>query len=69
MSRRERQLDELRLLCRRGAIARAIDLAFEHVACFGQDDAVVVLLEAAAGSAHAAADVRRRLDELRAVGR
>ena len=45
--RRQRQLAELRDLCGRGAIAKAIDLAFEHLACFGQDDDLVVLLEQA----------------------
>jgi len=67
MSRRVRQLDELRELCRRGAVARAIDLAFEHIACFGRDDSVVVLLEAAAARIEADDDVHRRLCELRAV--
>jgi hypothetical protein len=56
--RRRRQVDELLDLCRRGLVARAIDLAFEHFACFGQDDEIVVLLEAAAD---------RRLPELRAA--
>jgi hypothetical protein len=65
MNRRERQLDELRELCRRGAIGRAIDLAFEHIARFGPDDSVVVLLEAACRDA--GDDVRRRLTELRAA--
>jgi hypothetical protein len=67
MSRKERQLDELRELCRRGAIARAIDLAFEHIACFGQDDSVVVLLEAA--SACCNVDVRRQVAALREATR
>ena len=65
--RRRRQLDQLRDLCRRGAIARAIDLAFEHFVCFGQDDDVVVLLEAVVGRADGDADLRRRLAALRAV--
>ena len=67
MSRRGRQLEELRELCRRGAVERAIDLAFEHIACFGRDDSVVGLLEAAAARIEATDDVRRRLSELRAV--
>ena len=62
--RRRRQLDELRDLCRRGAVARAIDLAFEHFTCFGRDDDVVVLLEAGADSRP---ELRGRIDELRAV--
>jgi hypothetical protein len=60
--RRRRQLDELRSLCGTGSVARAIDLAFEHFARFGQDDDVVVLLEAAVRDADD--DVRRRLDDL-----
>lgn len=66
--RRQRQLDELRELCHRGETARAIDLAFEHFACFGQDDDVVVLLERAltlTGAAH----LGRRIVELRAFRR
>ena len=65
--RRRRQLDELRQLCHRGSVARAIDLAFEHFACFGQDDSVVVLLEAIVERHDTADDLRRRLAELRAV--
>jgi hypothetical protein len=61
--RRRRQLDELRELCRRGALARAIDLAFEHFASFGPDEGVVALLEALAERD----DHRRRLVDLRAV--
>ena len=45
--RRQRQLAELRGLCRSGDIGRAIDLAHEHIACFGPDDDLVVLLERA----------------------
>jgi hypothetical protein len=32
MSRRQRQLDAIRDLCRAGGVARAVDLAFEHFA-------------------------------------
>ena len=67
--RRRRQLDELRELCQRGALSRAIDLAFEHFACFGQDDDVVVLLEGAAAKTTVPCDVRRRLLALRDAGR
>ena len=63
--RRRRQLAQLRALCQQGAVARAIDLAFEHIACFGWDDDVVLLLEGAV--AHT--DLRDRLAELRAVHR
>ena len=64
--RRQRQLDELRDLCRRGAVARAIDLAFEHFACFGRDDGVVALLEHALEQGEETRLVRR-VAELRAV--
>ena len=67
--RRQRQLDELRALCRHGALGRAIDLAFEHFACFGQDDDVVVLLERVVSTTDAPLEVERRLAELRAVRR
>ena len=65
--RRRRQLDQLRELCRRGAVSRALDLAFEHFVCFGQDDDVVVLLEAVVAGADGSAELRHRLDALRAV--
>jgi hypothetical protein len=64
--RRQRQLDELRDLCRRGAVARAIDLAFEHFACFGRDDGVVALLEHALEQG-GEPGLGRRVAELRAV--
>ena len=64
--RRQRQLDELRDLCRRGAVARAIDLAFEHFACFGRDDVVVALLEHALEHGDDGG-LGRRVAELRAV--
>ena len=67
--RRQRQLAELRDLCRRGAVARAIDLAFEHFACFGHDDDVVVLLEQIVAEAPLPCEVRRRLAALRDVRR
>jgi hypothetical protein len=66
-ARRQRQLDELVELCRRGAVERAIDLAFEHVAVFGQGDNVVVLLEEACACRAVRAEVRDRLDGLRAA--
>ena len=68
MSRRPRQLDELRALCRPGgaAVSRAIDLAFQHFAEFGYDDDVVNLIIEAVRQADAESDVGRRLDELRA---
>ena len=65
--RRRRQLDQLRDLCDRGAVARAIDLAFEHFACFGRDDDIVVLLEQVVDRTESSGALRRRLLELRAV--
>ena len=66
MSRRQRQLDELRGLCRAGAVVRAIDLAFAHFADFGPDDDVVALLAGAVDRAAAPVSVRRRFAELTA---
>lgn len=62
MSRRQRQLDELRALCGSGAVARAVDLAFAHFADFGRDDAVVALLADAV--ALSGDDVRARFAAL-----
>ena len=64
MTRRQRQLDELRSLCRSGRLARAVDLAFEHVAAFGRDDQVVAILTDAARGGGATADVRAHLAAL-----
>ncbi|HEY0518333.1 MAG TPA: hypothetical protein VGC84_02480 [Ilumatobacteraceae bacterium] len=64
MSRRERQVDELRQLCCRGCVARAIDLAFEHFAQFGRDDVIIDLLGAAVARVDAGARARQRFDEL-----
>jgi hypothetical protein len=64
MSRRQRQLDELCDLCRVGAVAHAIDLAFEHFAQFGRDDDVIDLLAAAIVNGNAADCARRRFAEL-----
>ncbi|MCU1502419.1 MAG: hypothetical protein JWM12_1773 [Ilumatobacteraceae bacterium] len=66
MSRRQRQLDELRELCRCGAVLRAIDLAFEHFAHFGRDDDIIELLADAIEHAGAPGSARRRFAELRA---
>jgi hypothetical protein len=64
MSRRQRQLDELTALCRRGAVARAIDLAFEHVAMFGTDDDLIRLLRDTIVRPGVPERVRRRFTEL-----
>ena len=67
MSRRLRQLDELRSLCRSGALSHAIDLAFEHFADFGCDDGIVAELVDAIDCMKAPDDVCRRFAELRAA--
>ena len=64
MTRRQRQVDELRGLCGSGAVARAVDLAFEHFVCFGRDDRVIALLIEAIERAPVPQDVRHRLAEL-----
>ena len=63
--RRRQQRHELDALCRAGAVARALDLAFEHFAEFGRDDDVVDLLAAAIEHAGLPGDVCRRFVELR----
>ena len=65
MTRRRRQLDELRALCLAGQVGRAVDLAFEHFASFGCDEAVIDLLDEATGGQSVPSDVRRRFVELR----
>ena len=69
MARRLRQLAELRALCRSGAVARALDLAFDHFADFGRDDAVVDELAEAIEHAGLPADACRRFVELQASHR
>ena len=69
MCRRQRQLDELRDLCRSGAVGRAIDLAFEHFAHFGRDDDIVDLIAGAVEQAQAPERARHRFAELRASHR
>ncbi len=54
-------------LCSRGAVGRAIDLAFEHFAQFGVDAAVVELLAGAIARPGVPERVRRSFAELRAV--
>jgi len=66
MCRRQRQLGELRDLCGSGAVARAVDLAFEHFAHFGRDDDVVDLLADVIEHTEAPEIVHRRFAELRA---
>jgi hypothetical protein len=66
MTRRQRQRDQLGDLCDSGAVARAIDLAFEHFADFGRDDEILRLLADAIEHTAAPDRVRRRLADLRA---
>jgi hypothetical protein len=64
MSRRQRQLAELRDLCGAGGVGRAVDLAFEHFAVFGPDEEVVDLLADAIAQLEAPTGVARRFAEL-----
>src|SRR3546814_20249793 len=64
MSRRQRQMNELRALCSAGAAARAVDLAFAHLADFGLDDEVLSKLASAVGGAPVPPAVRVRYAEL-----
>ena len=68
MSRRQRQVEALRALCRQGAIARAVDLAFEHFAAFGRDDEIVQLLALAIDDEATGDEICRRFAELRTDG-
>ena len=69
MTRRQRQLDELRGLCSIGAIARSIDLAYEHFADFGPDDDIPILIAEAMEHAEVSDGIRRRFAELLASQR
>jgi len=51
-------------LCSAGAIARAVDLAFEYFAHFGRDDEIIDLLARAVDGADVAARARQRFAEL-----
>jgi hypothetical protein len=64
MSRRARQVEELRDLCGRGRVVRAVDLAFEHFAQFGYDQAVAQLLDGAVARTPQSDRARRRFIEL-----
>lgn len=65
MPRHERQLEELRDLCRADGAARAVDLAFEHFARFGADREVIALLARVIARTDPPKHVRRRFAELR----
>jgi hypothetical protein len=69
VSRHQRQLDELRALCRSGRVGRAVDLAFEHFARFGHDEQVVALLSDAIDHRSETPQTRARLAELAAGAR
>ena len=69
MTRRERQLDELRALCAIGAIGRAIDLAYEYFADFGPDGDISVLIAGAMEHPGVPDSIRRRFAELLASQR
>lgn len=64
MSRRQRQFDQLCDLCCAGAVARAIDLAFEHFALFGREEEIIDLLARAIEDANVAGRARQRFAEL-----
>lgn len=68
MSRRQRQHDELHELCHSGTVARAIDLAIQHFAEFGPDDAILALLAGALDRTEAPSALRRRFAELCSLG-
>lgn len=64
MSRRQRQIDELRCLCGAGAVDRAVDLAHQHFADFGPDAEVLRLLGDTIGAAETPEELRRRYADL-----
>jgi len=66
MTRHQRQLDELRMLCCSGRVGRAVDLAFEHFASFGWDDVVAGWLLAALDGGGASDELRQRVIDLTA---
>ncbi len=65
MSRRDRQRAELLTLCLTGPVARAVDLAFGHLAEFGRDDDLLDRMEDALERRGVTSTVRGRFDELR----
>jgi hypothetical protein len=68
MSRRQRQIDELRCLCGTGAVGRAVDLAHQHFADFGRDDDVIRMLDDLIEAAGVPEELRRRYADLTARG-
>lgn len=69
MSRSQRQLDELRALCERGSLRRAVDLAFEHFADFGRSEEVLGFIGAAIERTPVPPTVRRRFLDLQSSSR
>jgi hypothetical protein len=69
MSRRQRQLEELRALCERHSLSHAVDLAFLHFADFGRNDEVLDFIAAAIERAPVRAAVRRRFLDLQSSRR
>jgi hypothetical protein len=69
MSRRQRQLEELRALCERGSSSRAVDLAFLHFADFGSNEEVLDLIADAIERTPVSAAVRHRFLDLRSSSR
>jgi hypothetical protein len=67
VSRAQRQRDELRELCRSGAVGRAVDLAFLHFSDFGRDDEIVDLLAETIDRSGAPTLVCRRFADLRGL--
>ena len=64
MSRRQQQFNELRDLCMAGAVARAIDLAFEYFSNFGRQQEIIDLLARAVDDADDVGRSRQRFCEL-----
>ncbi len=65
MPRRDRQRAELLALCRTGPAARAIDLAFVHLAEFGADGDLIDRMENALERSEMTTAVRTRFEQLR----
>jgi hypothetical protein len=65
VSRRERQVEELRALCECGSLRRAVDLAFLHFADFGRSDEVIGFIAEAIERTATPVAVRRRFLDLR----
>jgi hypothetical protein len=69
MPRSERQAQEICALCDRGALSRAIDLAYQHFADFGRNDQVLDVIADAIERTPVAPAVRRRFVDLRSSHR